>query len=427
MRGHGEGTVYQRKDGRWEAAITLEGGHRKRIYGKTRREVQKNLTEALHAQQQGRLIAEPTQRLQDYLNHWLEDQIRMSVRPRTYESYALNVRRVSKHIGQVRLNKLAPGHIQHCYAELLKQGLSARSVDQAHRVLRAALRQAVKWGLLAQAPTAAATPPRSPRREMQPLTSQQVNTLFTSSEGSDLHALWVLLCTTGLRIGEATGLEWRHVDLPSGVVTIQQTVQWQQGKGLVRVEPKTGRSRRSVHLALRTVEILRQHQDRQKLAWGAAGRPWNDKVLVFCTRSGLPLAATNIRRSLHRSLKKAGLPLVRIHDLRHTAATYLLSLGTHPKMVQELLGHSSILLTLDTYSHVLPAMHQEIAAQMDKLFEVPDDEAGGDEHVEEPQVVMLRPNRGGPGVGSEVTPEESPDVGHGDLPSVLPSNAQNRL
>lgn len=407
MRGHGEGTVYQRKDGRWEAAITLEGGHRKRIYGKTRREVQNKLSEALHAQQQGRLVAEPAQRVNDYLKHWLEDQVRMSVRPRTYESYALNVRRVSKHIGEIRLNKLAPGHVQHCYAELLKEGLSPRSVNQAHRVLRAALRQAVKWGLIAQAPTAAVAPPRPGRREMQPLTPKQVHALFASTEGSHLHALWVLLCTTGLRIGEATGLEWRHVDLSSGVLTIEQTVQWQQGKGLVFVEPKTGRSRRSVHMASHAVEILRHHRDRQKLAWGAAGRTWNDNVLVFCTRSGLPLAPSNVGRSLHRHLERAGLPRVRVHDLRHTAATYLLSLGTHPKKVQELLGHSSILLTLDTYSHVLPSMHQEIAAQMDKLFEAADEESGDGNHLEEAAL------------------EGPPNVRRGDLPSVLPSNAQN--
>ncbi len=425
MRGHGEGTIYQRKDGRWEAAISLEGGHRKRIYGKTRREVQSKLSEALHAQQQGQLLAEPSQRVNDYLNHWLEDQVRMSVRPRTYESYALNVRRVGKYIGYIRLDKLRPGHVQHCYGELLKDGLSPRSVDQAHRVLRAALRQAVKWGLLAQAPTAAATPPRSPRREMQPLTPTQVQKLFTSTEGSDLHALWVLLCTTGLRIGEATGLEWRHVDLTAGVLTVQQTLQWQLGKGLVLVEPKTGRSRRSVYLASRTVEVLRQHRDQQKLAWGAAGRSWNDNVMVFCTRSGRPLAPNNIWRSLHRDLEKAGLPLVRVHDLRHTAATYLLSLGTHPKKVQELLGHSSILLTLDTYSHVLPSMHQEIAAQMDKLFEAKDDADEG-KPVDEAQHAKSQADSIDGQPHSETTDKGSHDRYRDELPSVLPSNDQNR-
>jgi integrase len=139
--------------------------------------------------------------------------------------------------------------------------------------------------------------------------------------------------SVGLRIGEATGLEWRHVGLSAGVLTIQQTLQWQQGKGLVLVEPKTGRSRRSVHLASRTVEVLRHQRDRQKLARGAAGRSWNDNVLVFCTRSGRPLDPSNIRRSLHAASKQADLLFVRVHDLRHTAAIYLPSVGMHPKNV----------------------------------------------------------------------------------------------
>lgn len=378
-RANGEGTVYKRKDGRWEGAVTLEGGKRKRVYGDTRREAQEQLTALLRDQQQGRLVVEPSQTVSHYLNHWLEDQISLKVRPSTYESYALNVRRLTPHIGHVRLDRLRPSHIQRCYKDLLESGLSARSVDQAHRVLRAALRQAVKWELLAQPPTAAVTAPRAQRREMKPLTPIQVHTLFTSTTDDSLHALWVLLCTTGLRIGEATGLEWQHLDLVAGTLTVQQAVQLQRGKGLVLIEPKTGRSRRTVHLAAGTIAALRLHQDRQKLAWRTAGKPWEESGLVFCTKTGLPLAPSNVRRSLHRALTGAGLPVIRVHDLRHTAATYLLSIGTHPKKVQELLGHSSIMLTMDTYSHVLPTMHQEIAAQMDRLFEVGEDQPTSDD------------------------------------------------
>lgn len=198
--------------------------------------------------------------------------------------------------------------------------------------------------------------------------------LFTSTADDSLHALWVLLCTTGLRIAEASGLEWQHVDLSSETLTVQQAIRHRQGKGLVFIEPKTGRSRRTVHLATGTVAVLRLHQDRQKLAWRAAGKPWDETALVFCTKTGRPLAPSNIRRALHRALTQAELPLIRVHDSRHTAATYLLSIGTHPKKVQELIGHSSIMLTMDTYSHVLPSMHLEIADQMDRLFEVSEDD-----------------------------------------------------
>ena len=367
-RGNCEGSIYKRSDGRWEAKITIEGGKRKSLYGKTRREVQEQLTEVLRAQQEGRFVPGPSQKMSQYLSHWLEDQVRLGVRPRTYESYALNVRRLTPYIGEIRLDKLRPSHLQHCYAELLKRGLSARSVEQAHAVLRIALRQAVRWSLIAQTPSAAVTLPRAERREMQPLTPEQVHTLLTSTANDALHPLWVLLVTTGLRIGEATGLAWQSLDLDAGTLTVRQALQRQQGKGLVLVEPKTGRSRRTVYLAPGTVEVLRHHQDRQKLKLAAAGKPWEGTALVFCTRSGRPLAATNIRRSFHRALNRAGLPLIRVHDLRHTAATYLLSIGTHPKVVQELLGHSTVMLTLDTYSHVLPALHKQVAGHMDKLL-----------------------------------------------------------
>lgn len=368
-RGNGEGTIYKRKDGRWETAVTLEGGKRKRIYGKTRGEVSQKLAEALRARKEGRLCAEPSQTMGKYLNQWLEDQVRLKVRPKTFESYSLNVRRLTPHIGQIRLDALTPREIQHCYKELLAGDLSPRSVEQAHRVLRSAMRQAVRWGLITQAPTAAVTPPRPERHEMSPLTAKQVHTLFASSIDDPLHPLWVLLCTTGLRLGEATGLEWRHLDLTAGTLSVQQALQRQQGLGLVIVEPKTGHSRRTVHLAPGTVAALQALRDSQKLKWRAADREWDESVLVFCTRSGNPLEPGNVLRSLHRTLKRAGLPVVRVHDLRHTAATYLLGQGTHPKKVQELLGHSSITLTLDTYSHMMPTMHQEVAAEMDRLFE----------------------------------------------------------
>jgi len=201
---------------------------------------------------------------------------------------------------------------------------------------------------------------------MQPLTPEQVQALLASSADDSLHPLWVLLVTTGLRIGEATGLEWQHIDLDRGTLVVRQALQRQQGKGWVLVEPKTGRSRRTVCLAGGTIEALRRHRDRQKLT-GAEPR-WDGKTLVFCTGSGKPLAPSNIRRSLHRTLKQASLPLIRVHDLRHTAATYLLSVGTHPKVVQELLGHSTVTLTLDTYSHVLPALHKQVASHMDHLI-----------------------------------------------------------
>lgn len=378
-RGNGEGTIYKRKDGRYEGAVTLEGRKRKRVYGNTRREVQSQLAELLRAKQRGELIAEPSQKVGDYLARWLEDQARLNVRPRTYESYALNVRRLIPHIGRIRLDKLRPAQLEHCYAELLDSGLSARTVEQAHAVLRIALRRAVRIGLLSQTPTASVTPPRGQRREMQILAPEQVQALLHAAEGHHLQPLWLLLVTTGLRLGEATGLTWANVNLETGTVTVRQALQRQRGKGLRFVEPKTSRSRRTVHLAPRVVAALKQHRTRQMETYLRNGAPWSGDALVFSTRTARPLEPRNVHHSFRRALSRADLPVVRVHDLRHTAASYLLSIGTHPKIVQELLGHSSITLTLDTYSHVLPALHREVAAQMDRLIGEPGKDGDGGE------------------------------------------------
>jgi integrase len=374
-RGHNEGSIYQRADGRWVAAISLENGQRKTWTGKTRRAVQKRLSEALHARQRGALVVGSHQTAAQYLTRWLNDTVQPSVRPRTHESYGLNCRRVIPHLGHLRLASLSPEHIQACYSALLAAGLSRRSVEQVHTVLHRALRQAVQWDLLGRNPTEAVSVPRPARREMRTLDAAQVQQLFESSRdgpGARWHALWVLLATTGLRLGEATGLMWSDIDLGAGTLTVKRALQRQRGAGLVLVEPKTKRSRRTVHLASGTLETLREHRRRQAEARLAAGSLWQDRHLVFCTTWGSPLDPAHINKQFHRALAHAGLPLLRPHDLRHTAATLLLQRGVHPKVVQELLGHSTITLTLDTYSHVAPALHAEVANHMNALFTTTD-------------------------------------------------------
>jgi integrase len=212
---------------------------------------------------------------------------------------------------------------------------------------------------------------------MQTLSPQQVQRLFDHTKDDRLHALWVLLITSGLRIGEATALTWDDVDLDRGSVSIRRTIQRLKGRGLVVGEPKTARSRRTVYLPSGTVAALHFHEDRQKIERKKAQNLWQNRNLVFCTAVGGPIDPSTVNPALHRRLKAAGLPRLRVHDLRHTAATYLLSLGVHPKVVQDMLGHSSIALTLNTYSHVVPALHREAAGQMERLFSGPADAPDG--------------------------------------------------
>jgi integrase len=271
-------------------------------------------------------------------------------------------------MGSRRLDALRHTHIQHAYLELGETKQSGYTIHQAHRVLRAALRQAVKEGPIAHNPLDLVTPPRLPTKEMQPLSPEQAETLLEQTGDDRLHTLWVLLLTTDVRVGEALGLGWDDVHLDAGTLLIRRQLQHQPGEGKVLTEPKKQRSRRTVHLAAGTTTALRHHQTQQKLERIAEGPKWTENALVFRTHTCGMLEHSTVLHSLHHALEACGLPRIRVHDLRHTAATYLLTIGTHPRVVQELLGHSSYTLTMNTYSLVVPGLHEDVANQMDRLF-----------------------------------------------------------
>jgi integrase len=366
-RANGEGTIFQRKDGRWMAMVSLPNGERKQFINRDRSIVAAQLTEALHDQLNGIPIATGTQTVSEYLAHWL-DRTKAGVRPRTYEAYGLNVRRLQTLLGKTKLAALTPQKIDAAYGELLRRGLSRRSVEQCHTVLHGALEKAVMWGLVGRNACAAVTPPRPERSEMKTLSEDQVRRLFEASSNDRLHALWVLLATTGPRLGEAIGLRWQDIDFASRTLTIRRALQRQRGAGLVFVEPKTRYSRRSIALPDGTVAALQIHRKRQLEERLQVGAAWQDQDLVFCRWDGGPLEPSGLAQRFDRLLRLAGLPDIRVHDLRHTAASLHLLKGTHPKLVQEMLGHSTITITLDTYSHVTPGMHADAARKMDSLF-----------------------------------------------------------
>lgn len=367
-RGNGDGMKpVQRKDGIWECSLRFGDGKRKSVYGKTRKDAQAKLAALRRAQEEGQLLTGPTKKVGVYLDEWLEGHVRLSVQPTTCDTYRCDVDRLRPYIGNIRLDQLRHEHIQRAYTELLKS-LSPISVHRVHRCLKTALRHGVKVGLITQNPIERVTPPRPPRKEMRPLTPDEVEVFLHATADDPLYGLWVLLLTTGMRVGEATALRWTDLDLEANALQIRDTVKRLKGKGLVIGDVKTPHSRRRIILATGTVAALRIHQQRQSFARKIAGDMWNEQGLVFCTGTGGPLDAGAVSHAKDRALEACGLPHVRTHDLRHTAATYLLSKGVHPKVVQELLGHSSITLTMNTYSHVLPALHQEVAKHMDSLI-----------------------------------------------------------
>ncbi len=365
-RGRGFGAVYLRPDGRWEGQIRIPGGSRRSFYARTRRDVIHRLSEARWALGQGLPVSAGTTSLSTFFGRWLALNA-SRLRPSTIRAYRLDAQRLLPFLGRVPLRSLKPGMIASTYASLLESGLSVRSVEQTHCVLHLALKQAMHWGIIGRNPSELVTPPRPHTREMTALNRSQLQYLLNVTAGSRWHALWVLLGTTGLRLGEALGLKWDDVDLAEGRLVVRRTLQRHPGRGLLFAPPKTEKSRRTIHLSEAARHSLLGHLQSEPNR-RAQAKDWIETGLVFTNVHGGPVESGEINRALTRALRAAGLPHVRVHDLRHTVASILLESAVHPKIVQELLGHSTIRLTLDTYSHLTPALHRQAAQTMDLVL-----------------------------------------------------------
>jgi integrase len=305
------------------------------------------------------------QSIAQYLVSWLE-MVKPTVRPSTWQRYReLLLLHAVPTLGKVRLSRLNAQHIQSLYAAKLESGLSPTTVHHLGTALHGALAKAERLGLVARNVCDLVDVPRMADHEMHVLTPQQVRTLLDTVHGDRLEALYVLAITTGMRQGELLALRWRDVDLGRGSVSVRATLRRMKQGGYTFAPPKTKRSQRQITLTQRAVEVLRRHRLHQNVE-RLESPVWEDNDLVFPNTLGRPMDGTNLLHyHFYPLLKRTGLPRIRFHDLRHTAATLLLGRGVNPKIVSEMLGHASVGITLDTYSHVLPTMQQSAAAEMD--------------------------------------------------------------
>lgn len=367
-RGNGEGSIIKRSDGRWQGRITLENGKRRSFYGKTRQEVARQLTEALRDQARGILAEGGRQTVAQYLTNWLV-VIKPTIRLGTWQRYEQYVRlHTIPTLGNTSLVKLSGQQLQTLYANRLEAGMSATSVHHLHMMLHHALDNALRLDLVQRNVCDLVDPPRMRRHLALALTPQQARSLLDAAKGDPLQALFVVALNTGMRLGELLALRWQFVDLDGGSLQVRATLRRAPG-GFVFAEPKTEHSRRQVMLTPQAVEALRQQYIRQVEHKSALGAAWEDSDLVFPNSIGKPLEFGNVlRRNYWPLLKRANLPRIRFHDLRHTAATLLLRAGVHPKIVSEMLGHSAISITLDTYSHVLPDMQREAVDALQRIL-----------------------------------------------------------
>src|SRR6266581_3989005 len=315
-RGHGEGSIYLRSDGRWAASISVEGGKRKSFYGKTRKEVQEQLKTALHQQQQGMLATGPQQTMKQFLTQWLQDH-ESSIRVRSYERYEELVRlHIVPALGRHQLQKLTAQQVQAFYTKKLNEGLSPTTVNGLHAVLHKALDDAVRLGILARNVCDAVSPPRRAHFEIQPLSTEQSQQLLAAAKGHNMEALFVLALTTGMRRGEILALKWQDIDFDQNSLQVRRIFTRSKGHRYVLAEPKTEKSRRNVILPSMTVDLLKQHRMNQQQAKSEAGEYWQTNDLVFCTALGTPLNPNKVIERFETVLKRAGLPHIRFHDLR---------------------------------------------------------------------------------------------------------------
>lgn len=370
-RGQNEGGCYQRKDGRWEATLSLGivngKPKRKSFYAPTKAEAMRLMRDAQRQHEQGIPVDVPRQTVAQFLDRWLEDSVKPTVRPKTHHSYAQLVRlHLTPALGHHQLAKLAPQHVQAMLNAKLAAGLSPRTVQYLRAVLRRALGQALKWGLVARNVATLVDPPRSVQHEMTFLSPDQARAFLNAARGDRLEALYSVAVALGLRQGEALGLRWGDVDLDAGTITVRVALQRIDGK-LQLVEPKTAQSRRTVAVPSSVAVALREHRVRQLEERLLAGARWQDRGLVFPSTIGTPLDARNVVRHFKAVLSSARLPDMRWHDLRHTCASLLLAQKVPPRVVMETLGHSQIGMTM-RYSHVIPEAQREVADLMDRLL-----------------------------------------------------------
>src|SRR6266567_6226261 len=368
-RGHGEGSIYQRQDKRCVGSISLEGGKRKYFYGDTRRGVADKLKVALREQQQGTLATGPQQSLNTYLTNWLEEVHKPTLRVSSYVNYRKLINTyILPALGHIRLQKLSPQQVLTLYRQKEKEGLSPKTINSIHGVLHKALDNAVRWNLVSRNVCDLVSPPRIVKPEIQPLTMEQAHKLLEAARGHRLEAMLTVALTTGMRRGELLALRWADIDFEHGHLRVRRTMNYLAGHGFIEGEPKTQKSRRSILLPQFVIEALEQHKTHQGETRQKAGARWHDHDLVFCNMVGGFQDTRYLGKLFTQLLKDAGLPHMRFHDLRHSAATILLGMNVHTTGVQELRGHSNISTTMDTYSHFLPSMQKDAMDGLDDLF-----------------------------------------------------------
>lgn len=357
-RGNGEASYRERPNGLWEGRVTIPGLGRRSFYGALKRDVVEQVERARRDHKAGLDPTAKPETVAAFLARWLDESAVRRLRPRSIASYRQIVALyIVPAVGKHDLRKLTIRHVERMTAAMEDRGLSSRTAQYARAVLRRALKDAVRWGLVERNVAAEADAPRLTTREILPLSPDEVTRFLAGVRAAPdpadqrLWTFFALALYTGLRQGELSGLRWRSVDLQAGTLRVTHALQRVEGAWTF-VEPKSRRSTRQLSLPAPAIAALRAQRDLQTFEQARAFDPWPDLDLVFTTPHGTPLDPSNVNRRLHLLLESCGLERRGMHALRHSCASALIAQGVHPRVVMEQLGHSQISLTMDTYGHV---------------------------------------------------------------------------
>ncbi len=342
----------------------------------TKKDAEKRLAELLHQLDTGTFMKPGKTTLADFLDRWLKDYAYANLAPRTAEGYETIIRQhLIPKLGSIPLTQLKPEHIQKYYSETLSNGrcdgkgsLSSLTVRHHHMTLHKALKCAVKWGLLVRNPADAIDAPRSTHSEIKVMSEDDLNRFLEVVKPTPYYVLCYLALFTGMRRSELLALRWSDVDLLLCQISVTRSMHRLKDGKIVFQPPKTAKGRRIVSLSPSTVLVLREHRETQETIRLMQGLHLEDNDLVFSKEDRSPITPNVVTSAWVRLAKRAGLEGIRLHDARHTHASLMLKQGIHPKIVQERLGHSTIAITLDTYSHVAPGLQEAAAKRFDEVI-----------------------------------------------------------
>jgi len=369
IRSHNEGSIYQRSNGKWRAQVSIDG-RRLSFTAKTKKEGLAWILETKNQIDKGLTFQAAGTTLEEFLGEWSRI-VSSSSSKGTYFTYSWTVqKRIIPYIGNVNLMDLRPDRIQRFYIHLQKEGLSHHPVAVTHKTLIVAMNHAVKLGLIGRNPCSGTIPPKPEQAEMKFYDDRQVKSLLKTAKDIEdrFYPLYYLAIHTGMRQSELIGLKWEDVDWNLSTIRVKRQVRHFKGASYAFLEPKSKSGTRTIILGKQALELLKNHKREQEMLINSVGEDWTCLDLVFPSGAGTPITASNIRRAFRKLLAVSGLPKIRFHDLRHTAASLMLNHGIPVLIVSKRLGHSKPSITIDVYGHLIPSRQEEAAQLMDNLM-----------------------------------------------------------